>query len=292
MSVQLSIVNLKLKIRLYLPLIKSLQTGLLLATGIAGYLSAHTHVHIPTLIGMALSLLLAISGSTIMNMWYDHDIDARMKRTHKRPAASGALSRGEVFWVGTVISILGVGWSLLIAPLFGIVVFAGWFFDVVVYTLWLKRITCWSIVWGGISGAMPILSGRVLAIGHIDLIGVLLALSILFWIPTHTLTFSIKFREDYRNAGVPTFPSTYGEAFTRATIAISSVLAALAIGWASILIGLSAGYLRLIAVLTAGLLLLAFATFRVQSERVNFSLFRYASLYMLSAMIILALRAF
>ncbi len=280
------------KFKLYLPLIKSLQTGLLLATGIAGYLSAHTPVNIPVLVSMAVSLLLAISGSTIMNMWYDHDIDSKMKRTHKRPAASGALSRREVFWVGMVISTIGVGWAAAIAPLFGVVVFAGWFFDVAVYTLWLKRITCWSIVWGGISGAMPILSGRVLAIGHIDTIGVLLALSILFWIPTHTLTFSIKFREDYTNAGVPTFPSTYGDAFTRATIAVSSVLAALAIGWASVLIGLSAGYLRLIAVLTAGLLLLAFATFRVQSERVNFSLFRYASLYMLSSMIILALRAF
>jgi protoheme IX farnesyltransferase len=169
---------------------------------------------------------------------------------------------------------------------------AGWFFDVVVYTLLLKRVTCWSILWGGISGAMPILSGRVLAVKELDLIGVLLALSVLFWIPTHTLTFSLKFREDYNNAGVPTFPSTYGDSFTRATIAISSMLAALAIGWASVLIGLSAGYLRLIAVLTAGLLLLAFATFRVQSDRVNFSLFRYASVYMLSSMIILALQAF
>jgi protoheme IX farnesyltransferase len=292
MSAQSSIIDLKSKIRLYIPLIKSLQTGLLLATGIAGYLSAHAEVHIPTLIGMSISLFLAISGSTIMNMWYDHDIDARMKRTHKRPAASGALSRREVFWVGMVISILGMGWAAAMAPLYGIVVFAGWFFDVVVYTLWLKRITCWSIVWGGISGAMPILAGRVLAINEIDLVGVLLALSILFWIPTHTLTFSLKFREDYTNAGVPTFPSTYGDAFTRATIAVSSILAALAIGWASVLIGLSAGYLRLIAVLTAGLLLLAFATFRVQSERVNFSLFRYASVYMLSSMIILALQAF
>ncbi|MGB8984547.1 MAG: heme o synthase [Anaerolineales bacterium] len=280
------------KIKLYIPLIKSLQTGLLLATGIAGYLSAHAEVHIPILIGMSISLFLAISGSTIMNMWYDHDIDARMKRTHKRPAASGTLSRREVFWMGMVISILGVGWAVAMAPLYGIVVFAGWFFDVVVYTLWLKRITCWSIVWGGISGAMPILAGRVLAINQIDLVGVLLALSILFWIPTHTLTFSLKFREDYTNAGVPTFPSTYGDSFTRATIAVSSILAALAIGWASVLIGLSAGYLRLIAVLTAGLLLLAFATFRVQSERVNFSLFRYASVYMLSSMIILALQAF
>jgi protoheme IX farnesyltransferase len=292
MSAQSSIVTLKSKILLYIPLIKSLQTGLLLATGIAGYLSAHTELNVPTLIRMSLSLFLAISGSTIMNMWYDHDIDSKMKRTHKRPAASGELSRREVFWVGMVISILGVGWAVAIAPLYGIVVFAGWFFDVVVYTLWLKRLTCWSIVWGGISGAMPILSGRVLAVNEIDLIGILLALSILFWIPTHTLTFSLKFRDDYNNAGVPTFPSTYGDGFTRAAIAISSVLAALAIGWASVLIGLSAGYLRLIAVLTAGLLLLAFATFRVQSDRVNFSLFRYASVYMLSSMIILALQAF
>jgi protoheme IX farnesyltransferase len=292
MSVQSSTVKQKSKIALYWPLIKSTQTGLLLATGIAGYLSAGTRIGLLTLLGVSFSLFLAISGSTILNMWYDRDIDAKMKRTHKRPAAAGELSHTEVFWVGTIVSILGVGWAIIIAPLYGLVVFAGWFFDVVVYTLWLKRRTAWSIVWGGISGAMPILAGRVLATGHIDLVGILLALAILFWIPTHTLTFSIKFREDYSNAGIPTFPSTYGDTFTRATIAISSALAALAIGWASVLIGISAGYLRLIAVLTAGLLLLAFATFRVQSERVNLGLFKYASLYMLSTMIILAMKAF
>ena len=113
-----------------------------------------------------------------------------------------------------------------------------------------------------------------------------------FWIPTHTLTFSIKYHDDYMAAGVPTFPAAYGDAFARMLIAISSILAAVSIGWASALIGLSAGYLRLVAVLTAGLLLLAFATFRIQSERTNFGLFRYASLYMLSAMIILAIQAF
>jgi protoheme IX farnesyltransferase len=286
------VVKLKSKIRLYWPLIKSTQTGLLLSTGIAGYLSAHTSVSIHVFLGLSASLCLAISGSTIMNMWYDHDLDAQMKRTHKRPAASGALSQREVFWLGTLVSILGIGLAMALAPFFGVVVFAGWFFDVIVYTLWLKRRTCWSILWGGISGAMPILSGRVLAVNQLDLIGILLALSILFWIPTHTLTFSIKFHDDYRKAGVPTFPSTYGDSFTRALIALSSVLAAAAISGAGILIGLSAGYLRLIAVLTAGLLLLAFATFRVQSERVNLGLFKYASLYMLSSMIILALRAF
>jgi protoheme IX farnesyltransferase len=292
MSVQSSIFNRKSKIALYWSLIKSLQTSLLLLTGIAGYLSAGTRISLPTLLGLSGSLFLAISGSTIMNMWYDRDIDAKMKRTHKRPAASGRLSHNEVFWVGMTISLLGVGWAAIIAPFYGLVVFAGWFFDVVIYTLWLKRRTAWSIIWGGISGAMPILAGRVLATGQLDLVGALLALAILFWIPTHTLTFSIRFREDYSNAGIPTFPSTYGDTFTRATIAISSVLAAFAIGWASVLIGLSAGYLRLITVLTSGLLLLAFAAFRVQSERVNFGLFKYASVYMISAMIILAIRAF
>lgn len=280
------------KIRLYWPLIKSLQTGLLLATGIAGYLSSRPPFSILHLLGLSASLFLAISGSTIMNMWYDRDIDVKMKRTHMRPAASGELMSDEVFAVGAIISILGIGLAVAIAPLYGIVVFAGWFFDVVVYTVWLKRRTCWSILWGGISGAMPILSGRVLATGQIELIGVLLALSILFWIPTHTLTFSIKFRDDYRNAGVPTFPEAYGERFTRATIAVSSIVAAVAIVWASILVGLNAGLLSLIAVLTAVMLMLAFATLRIHTDKMNFMLFRYASLYMLSAMIILSIPAF
>jgi len=73
-----------------------------------------------------------------------------------------------------------------------------------------------------------VLSGRVLAIGRVDPIGVLLAAAILFWIPTHTLTFSLKFFEDYKNAGIPTFPSSYGNRFTRVAIATSSIVAGLA----------------------------------------------------------------
>src|SRR5512134_396603 len=122
------------KIRLYWPLIKSLQTGLLLATGIAGYLSSRPPFSISLLLGLAVSLFLAISGSTIMNMWYDRDIDAKMKRTHMRPAASGKLDKREVFIVGMIISILGIGSAVLIAPSYGLLVFAGWFFDVIVYT--------------------------------------------------------------------------------------------------------------------------------------------------------------
>jgi protoheme IX farnesyltransferase len=276
---------------MYWPLVKSLQTGLLLCTGIAGYLSANTPVSGWDLLGLTISLFLAIGGSTILNMWYDHDIDALMQRTHKRPSAAGSLTQGEVFRLGLALAAVGVGMAAAIDTLFGAVVFAGLFFDMGVYTLWLKRRTCWSIVWGGVAGAMPILAGRVLATGRIDGVGVLLALSVLLWIPTHILTFSLRYEEDYRRAGVPIFPSTYGEAATRAIIAISAVLAAIVIGSASVLIGVQAGFLRLLAVLAAGLLLLAFATFRVQSERLSFGLFKYASLYMFSSMIIVSTQA-
>lgn len=281
------ITELKSKLRLYWLLIKSLQTGLLLMTGLAGYLSAHIAIRWGDFFQLIPSLFLAISGSTILNMWWDRDIDARMKRTHMRPAPAGKVATEEILKLGIIVSAIGVGWALLLNLLYGAVVFAGLFFDVVIYSMWLKRHTCWSIVWGGIAGAMPILSGRVLAVGRIDPIGILLAASILFWIPTHTLTFSLKFFEDYEAAGVPTFPSTYGIKYTRVTIATSSILAALAMSVAAIWIGVAEGILALIIILSAVLLFLA-ATVVVQpSEGTNLRLYKYASIYMLCTMLLI-----
>ncbi|HEY5269767.1 MAG TPA: heme o synthase [Anaerolineales bacterium] len=278
------------KLRLYWPLTKSLQTGLLLSTGLAGFMSARCPVvHWYDFFGLAVSLFLAIAGSTIINMWYDRDLDAVMNRTHHRPLADGRLAPAEALRLGLVLSVLGVGMAVAMFPLYGLVVFAGLFFDAVVYTLWLKRRTCWSIVWGGISGAMPILAGRVFGTGHIDGIGILLALAVLFWIPTHILTFAMRYFDDYQVARIPTFPSAYGFHFTRLTIAVSSVIAALSISAAGILIGMQWGFVRVLAVLSAGLMLLAAATVFRPNERVNFGLFKYASVFMLSAMILLSI---
>jgi len=291
-NLQSAIRNLQSKLRLYWPLTKSLQTGLLLSTGLAGYMSARCPVmHWYDFLGLALSLFLAISGSTIINMWYDRDIDARMKRTCNRPLASGQVSPGEALRLGLVLSTLGVSMAVTMSPLYGLVVFAGLFFDAIVYTIWLKRRTAWSIVWGGISGGMPILAGRVFGLGHVDGIGILLGLAVLFWIPTHILTFAMRYHEDYQTARIPTFPSTYGFMATRTTIAISSVLAALSIAIAGVLIGMQWGFVRLLAVLSAGLFLLAVASVFRPTERVNFGLFKYASFYMLSAMILLSVGA-
>jgi len=274
--------------RKFFPLVKSLQTGLLLITGLAGYMSARCPIfNIPTVLGLTGSLLLAISGSTALNMWYDRDIDARMPRTSKRPLSTGETRPEEALIFGLVLSIIGITWALTVDILYGMIIFSGLFFDVVVYTIWLKRRTAWSIIWGGISGGMPVLAGRVLGTGAIDWVGIALALGVLFWIPTHILTFSIRYHEDYQQANVPTFPSTYSFQTTRLIIAISSILATLAFGIASYGVGLTWGFLRLLVVLSAGLFILAVQSLRSPSERITFGLFKYASLYMLSAMLLM-----
>ncbi len=278
---------LKVKVRLYWSLIKSLQTGLLLMTGLAGYLSVHAAMQWDKILELFPSLFLAISGSTILNMWWDRDIDAKMKRTHMRPAASGDAPTSEVLLLGLVVSTLGVGGALLMDVRYGLVVLAGLLFDVVVYTMWLKRRTCWSILWGGIAGAMPVLSGRVLAVNRIDAIGVLLAAAILFWIPTHTLTFSLKFSEDYQAAGVPTFPSRYGVRVTRLAIAASSIAAGLAMIAASVWIGVAEGILALIIILSVVLLFLAATVLLRPSDKTNLRLYKYASVYMLCTMLLI-----
>ncbi|HET6845872.1 MAG TPA: UbiA family prenyltransferase, partial [Anaerolineales bacterium] len=153
------------RLRFYWALTKWLQSSLLLLTGLAGYLSSRVPFRPTDFAQMLPSLFLAICGSTILNMWWDRDIDARMKRTHRRPAPAGMLPSREVLILGTLASVLGIGWAFGLGASYGNVVFAGWFFDVVVYSIWLKRRTCWSIVWGGVAGAMPVLAGRVLATG-------------------------------------------------------------------------------------------------------------------------------
>ena len=281
------------RFRNYWSLIKSLQTGLLLFTAIAGYTSVQCPIgEASQIIPMSISMFLAIAGSTVLNMVWDRDIDSRMERTSHRPLVNGAIRVDHALSFGIIISVVGLALALYLDPLYALIVAGGLFIDVVIYTMWLKRRTPWSIVWGGVSGGMPILAGRVLAVGHIDALGILLLLSVLLWIPTHILTFNIKNFDDYRRAGIPTFADRYGFRATRWIIAISSVGATLAIALGLYSLGLSWGYLRLLGFLSVGLLILAAYILIRPSEKHDFYLFKYASLYMMGAMAIISSATF
>ncbi len=287
-------IGLRAKLRDYWRLTKSLQTGLLLITAMAGLMSSSTRCPLhscSTIMALLVTMFLAISGSTILNMVYDRDIDTKMKRTANRPLPSGRVAVAEAQVVGMLFVILGVGGAFALFPLYGLVVFAGLFFDIVIYTMWLKRRTSWSIVWGGIAGGMPILAGRALGTGEIDVVGVLLAVGVLLWVPTHIVTYGIKYASDYQAAGVPTFANTHGEHVARKFVSMSTMMAVLSMTAAAWLIELQAGCLYATISLGTVLAGLTIVGLLFPSPKLNFGIFKSASLYMLGSMILIMLGA-
>ena len=284
--------NLGAKLRGYWDLIKSLQTLLLLATGLAGYLSARPHTASPVeILWMMLSLFAAVSGTTALNMVLDQDIDAQMERTAGRPLPSGVLSPVEGALFGGVLVTAGLGIALWMAPTFAAVIAAGVVFDLLVYTVWLKRRSPWSILFGGVSGGMPILAGRALGVGRVDGLGILLALSVLTWIPAHMMTLAMKHDDDYRRAGVPTWPNVHGFDSARHFMAWANGLRIVAL--------ISAGWLLRICPHSRGLLgfsgsvMLGLSIWSIwrPSEKLNHGLFKFASVHMLGSMVLVTLGA-
>jgi protoheme IX farnesyltransferase len=277
----------------YWPLIKSRQTFLLTITGITGYLSLRPHpFDWAGFLGMIGSLIITISGCTIINMVYDIDIDIKMKRTSRRPLPSGHVSPKTATILGWSMLVIGLLWALALSLLYFVVVLGGAVLDLLIYTVWLKRHSAWSIVLGGLSGGMPILAGRALAIGRIDLVGILLGLTIVCWIPSHNLTLNLLHPADYYRAGIPIFPNVYGPVVSHILLIFSSLLAGGLMVAISMMIGL---HLVISLILTfGGIGLVGFAIYvwiRF-SNKTLLNMFKYSSFYMLGSMLILALAGF
>jgi protoheme IX farnesyltransferase len=238
---------------------------------------------------MATALLFSISGCTALNMLLDRDIDARMRRTAHRPLPAGDVQPAEALVFGALLSAIGLLLSFALDLPFGLVVTAGFVLDLVVYTAWLKRHTPFSIVLGGVSGGMPILAGRVLALGRVDVIGVLLAGSVLLWIPSHILTLALRYTEDYERAGVPTWPNTYGPRATRLFIAMANLLNTLVLTSAGGMLHIHRLSLLLLICASLGMFILSALQLVAPTEGRNWLLFKAASIYMLASSLLLTL---
>jgi len=235
-------------------------------------------------------MVLAIGGATALNMSFDEDIDAKMNRTKNRPIPKGILTSRKALIFGWFLIMTGLVISYLIQPLYSFVVALGVFFNYIIYTLWLKRRSALSIIFGGLAGGMPILAGRVLATGSIDLIGILLSLGILFWIPTHILSLAMNHSDDYRIAGVPTIPNRFGFTKTRYFITFANVVAVLLFLYICIIMEISK--IGILILLFGSIVLIATSLIIIikPSKKANFYLFKFASLYMLIAMIIMMVK--
>jgi protoheme IX farnesyltransferase len=275
----------------YWQLMKSAQTTLLLVTAVCGYIITHPAVDQARVLAMIGSLGLTIAGCTVLNMALDRDIDAQMARTAHRSLPAGLLRPVEAAVFGGVLSAAGLVWSFTLGLVYGGVVATGFVLDLLVYTLWLKRRTPFSIMLGGVAGGMPVLAGRTLALGRVDVLGVLLALAILLWIPTHILTLGLRYCEDYRRAGVPIWPNVYGATATRRLIAGCNLLTVGALMTAGVLLNLAMGWLVVASGVSLAFLVLTVLSLLRPTSQMNFLLFKAASVYMLVMCVLITLGA-
>ncbi len=194
----------------YLELFKPRQTALLVATGILGYLIA-SHGSIETgLYLVILSLILAVAGTTGLNMYFDRDIDSVMFRTRKRPIPSKRVSPRSAFLLSSLLLSAGLILAFRINTIVGFCVASGFFIDLVLYTVLLKRKTIWNIVVGALAGGMPALAGYAAFSGKIDLLGGCLLLLVFLWTLPHIWLIASYYIEDYRRGGVPMLPVIHG----------------------------------------------------------------------------------
>lgn len=288
--------NLKNVFSLFGELIKAKQTILLLYTGICSYLitvfELLNEINWFNLIHLAISLYLAVSGTTVLNMYIDRDIDAIMERTKDRPLPSGKVRAATVLTIGTVLTIMGIIIAFLTLNwLTALIIFFGFFFDVVVYSMLLKRKTKYSIIFGGIAGGLPAWAGRTAILGGLDWIGFLFLLFILAWIPVHILTLALipKNFKGYKDAGVPMWPIVSSETQTMRVIAIGAFISSLALYEAARLLGAN-GIIRILwGVCCAIIIVLVIKNLVKPSNKLTFLIFKIASLYMLLGFLIVLL---
>jgi len=195
----------------FLQLLKPRVMSLVVFSGFAGMMVAPGHLH-PLLAAVAmLCIAVGAGASGAINMWYDRDIDAVMRRTAMRPLPAGRMMPGEALGFGCVLAVgsvavmgLAVNWvaAELLALTIGFYVF--------VYTIWLKRRTPQNIVIGGAAGAFPPMIGWAAATGDVSAVGIALFLLIFLWTPPHFWALALYRSEDYRRAEVPMLPVVAG----------------------------------------------------------------------------------
>ncbi|WP_372603433.1 heme o synthase [Actibacterium sp.] len=211
----------------YIALLKPRVMSLVVFTALAGLVVAPVAVH-PFIAFMSI-LCIAIGGgaSGALNMWWDSDIDAVMKRTKGRPVPAGRVTRQEALALGLTLSgfavvMLGLAANWVAAGLLAFTIF----FYAVVYTIWLKRSTPQNIVIGGAAGAFPPMIGWAVATGGVSLESVLMFALIFMWTPPHFWALALFMNDDYSNAGVPMLTVTHGRKATRVHILVYTLLLA------------------------------------------------------------------
>jgi protoheme IX farnesyltransferase len=247
----------------YLALLKPRVMSLVVFTGLTGMACSGATVHPLTAAVSVLCIAVGAGAAGALNMAYDADIDALMKRTRGRPVAAGRVAPAEAYGFGAALALfavllMGLATNALAAGLLAFTVV----FYALVYTVWLKRRTPQNIVIGGAAGALPPVIGWAAASGAAPAEAWLLFALIFLWTPPHFWALSLYASDDYARARVPMLPVIKGPAATRRAILLYSLVLA-PLGVAPALTGLGGpAYAVASAAGGALFLLLAWRVFR------------------------------
>ncbi|HEY2131527.1 MAG TPA: heme o synthase [Acetobacteraceae bacterium] len=200
-------------------LLKPRVMTLVVFSGLVGLLVAPGHLHPILAFTAVLCIAVAAGAAGAINMWYDRDIDAVMRRTSRRPIPAGRIDPGEALAFGVALAVasvivMGLATNLVAAGILSLSIG----FYVFVYTMWLKRRTPQNIVIGGAAGAFPPLIGWAAVTGGVDVMPLLMFAIIFFWTPPHFWSLSLFAHADYARAGVPMLPVVAGAKETRRQI--------------------------------------------------------------------------
>jgi protoheme IX farnesyltransferase len=200
----------------WIALLKPRVVALVVFTGAVGLLIAPGGIN--PVLGFAAVLCIAVGAGAAgaINMWYDRDIDAVMRRTSRRPIPAGVVLPGEALGFGVTLAVGSV--LVMYLATNGVAAAAlavSILFYVFVYTIWLKRRTPQNIVIGGAAGAFPPIVGWAAVTGHVGIYPLILFLVVFLWTPPHFWSLSLYACKDYERAGVPMLPVVAGARVTR-----------------------------------------------------------------------------
>jgi protoheme IX farnesyltransferase len=213
------------ELRDWFALLKPRVLTLVVFTGLIGLLVAPGHLNPVLAFTAVLCITVAAGACGAINMWYDRDIDALMRRTRNRPIPGGRIAPGDALAFGVTLAVasvivMGLAVNLAAATVLALSIA----FYVFVYTVWLKRRTPQNIVIGGAAGAFPAVIGWASVTGSVDLVPLILFAIVFFWTPPHFWSLALYANDDYRRAGVPMLPVVSGAKETRRQILLYTLL--------------------------------------------------------------------
>jgi protoheme IX farnesyltransferase len=184
---------------------------LIATTAAAGFWlgSPEAPTHCPWMLFLhtLLATVAVASGAATLNQLIELRYDAQMRRTARRPLASGRIAPSHALWFGVLLSILGVVYLAIatnaLASLLAALTLLSYLF---LYTP-LKRVTPLCTLVGAIPGAGPPLIGWAAASGHLHPAAWVLFAIVFLWQFPHFMSIAWMYREDYARAGYLVLPA-------------------------------------------------------------------------------------